>query len=66
MLLTSMQYYSGYADDILEAMAKKYYSAKAQTEAAALGKIGNEKAQGFLKGKLPLQSQMLYDADSSL
>ena len=43
-------YYSGYADDILEDMAKKYYSAKAQTEAAALGKVGNEKAQGFLKG----------------
>ena len=43
-------YYGGYADDILEAMAKKYYAAKAQTEAAALGKIGNEKAQSFLKG----------------
>ncbi len=43
-------YYSGYADDIGRAMAKKYYEGKAQAEAAALGKMGNEKAQAFLKG----------------
>lgn len=44
-------YYSGYADDILEAMAKKYYSAKAQAEAVALANTGSEKVQGVLKGK---------------
>ncbi len=53
-------YYSGYADDILEAMAKKYYSAKAQTEAAAMGKIGNEKAQSFLKGKIFKSPRLQY------
>ena len=41
---------SGYADDILESLAKKYYAAKAKTQAVALETIGNEKAQGFLKG----------------
>jgi hypothetical protein len=46
-------YYSGYADDIMMAMTKRFYEAKAKTEAAALGKIGNEKAQGFLKGTSP-------------
>ena len=43
-------YYSGYADDIGRMMAKKYYEGKAQAEAAALGKIGSEKANAFLKG----------------
>ena len=47
-------YYSGYADDIMMAMAKKFYEGKAQAEAAALGKIGNEKAQSFLKGSYTL------------
>jgi hypothetical protein len=47
-------YYSGYADDILKAMAKKYYEGKAQAEALALANVGNEKAQAFLKGKFVL------------
>ena len=44
-------YYSGYADDILEAMAKKYYSGKAQAEMIALGKVGEGKAADMLKGE---------------
>lgn len=44
-------YYSGYADDILKAMAKKYYAAKAQAEATALAHTGSEKVQGALKGR---------------
>jgi hypothetical protein len=43
-------YYGGYADDILKAAAKKYYEGQAQAEAIALANVGNEKAQGFLKG----------------
>lgn len=43
-------YFSGYADDILEYWAKKYYKAKAKTEATALQHAGSEKAEGFLKG----------------
>ena len=52
-------YYSGYADDILMAMAKKFYEGKAQAEAMALGKVGNEKAQAFLKGMYTVPVQML-------
>jgi hypothetical protein len=55
-------YYSGYADDILEAMAKKYYSAKAQAEAVALANTGSEKVQGVLKGE-PTPQSKCYDAD---
>lgn len=54
-------YYGGYADDILEGMAKKYYAAKAQAEATALAHTGSEKVQGVLKGTLfpPLSSRHL-------
>jgi predicted methyltransferase len=51
LLILAGIYYSGYADDILEAAAKKYYSAKAQAEATALAHTGSEKVQGVLKGK---------------
>lgn len=49
-------YYSGYADDILKAMAKQYYSAKAQAEATALAHTSSEKVQGVLKGKCVIRS----------
>jgi hypothetical protein len=52
LLVLAGIYYSGYADDILEAMAKKYYSAKAQAEAMALANTGSEKVQGVLKGEI--------------
>ncbi len=44
-------YFSGYADDIARWGAKKYYVGKAKTEAEAMGKLGSEKAENFLKGK---------------
>ena len=43
-------YYSGYADDILEAAAKKYYSVKAQAEATALANTGSEKGAKHAEG----------------
>ncbi|KPI45464.1 putative oxido DltE [Cyphellophora attinorum] len=52
LLVLAGIYYSGYADDILEAAAKKYYSAKAQAEATALAHTGSEKVQGVLKDSL--------------
>jgi Na+/alanine symporter len=51
LLILAGIYYSGYADDVLEAAAKKYYSAKAQAEATALANTGSEKVQGVLKGE---------------
>ncbi len=43
-------YFAGYADDIARWGAKKYYVGKARAEAEALGKVGGERAGGFLKG----------------
>lgn len=45
-------YYSGYADDFLDSLTKKTYSAKARGEATILANTGNEKVQGVLKGKV--------------
>lgn len=44
-------YFSGYADDIGRWGAKKYYAGQAKAEAEALGKVGSEKAEAFLKGE---------------
>jgi hypothetical protein len=44
-------YFSGYADDVGRWAAKKYYGAKAKAEITAMGKVGSEKAEGFLKGQ---------------
>ena len=48
-------YFSGYADDLMVYYAKKFYEAKAKTEMAAMEKLGEGKAQDFLKG-MPLRS----------
>jgi hypothetical protein len=45
-------YFAGYADDVARWGAKKYYVGKAKAEVEALGKVGGEAAQGFLKGEL--------------
>ena len=61
-------YFSGYADDLGRWVAKKYYRGKAQAEAEALGKVGGERAEGFLKGRfftrlgVPSFSRVLVDA----
>lgn len=39
---------------MMMAAAKKFYEAKAKTEAMALANVGNEKAQSFLKGELDI------------
>lgn len=44
-------YFSGYADDLGRWGAKKYYVGKAEAEAKALGNMGGEKVEGFLKGE---------------
>lgn len=44
-------YFSGYADDAGRWGAKKYYVGKAKAETEAMGKVGSEKAEDFLKGK---------------
>ena len=44
-------YFAGYADDVGRWAAKKYYAGKAQAEITAMGKVGSEKAEGFLKGE---------------
>lgn len=46
-------YFAGYADDVARLGAKKYYVGKAKAEAEALGMVGGEAAQGFLKGEFP-------------
>ena len=43
-------YFSGYADDFFLYYMKKFYKAKANAEIAALEKVGNTQAEGFLKG----------------
>lgn len=45
-------YFAGYADDVARWGAKTYYVGKAKAEAEALGKVGGDAAQGFLKGEL--------------
>lgn len=44
-------YFSGYADDFFIYWAKKFYKGKAKAEMAALEKVGEGQAEGFLKGK---------------
>ena len=60
-------YFAGYADDIGRWGAKQYYAGKAKAEITAMGKVGGEKAEGFLKGESlrlrvsPLLGIFLYD-----
>lgn len=44
-------YFSGYARDLAKWGAKKYYVGKAKAEVEAMGKVGGERAEGFLKGE---------------
>jgi hypothetical protein len=46
-------YFAGYADDIGRWGAKKYYAGKARAEITAMGNVGGEKVEGFLKGESP-------------
>ena len=43
-------YFSGYADDLIMYYAKKFYEAKAKTEAKAMENMGEGKAKDFVKG----------------
>lgn len=45
-------YFAGYADDVGRWAAKKYYVGKAKAEVEAMGKLGGDAAQGFLKDSL--------------
>jgi hypothetical protein len=49
-LVVAGVYFSGYADDFFVYYMEKYYKGKAKAEAAALEKVGEGKAEGFLKG----------------
>jgi len=44
-------YFLGYADNVLEWWAEKYYKAKAKEEGKVLENTESEKAEGFLKGQ---------------
>jgi hypothetical protein len=44
-------YFSGYADDTIEFIMKKFFKAKAKAEMIALEKAGEGQAQDFLKGR---------------
>ncbi len=45
-------YFSGYADDPIEAVIKKIFKAKAKAEMLTMEKAGEGQAQDFLKGTL--------------
>jgi len=45
-------YFSGYADDLFEHYLKRFYKAKAKAEVTALEKVGEGRAEGFLKDQL--------------
>ena len=48
--LAAAIYFSGYADDIFTYVAKKYYMGKAKAQVTAMGNMGSDKAESFMKG----------------
>jgi hypothetical protein len=52
-IVAASVYFSGYADDVAEWWAKRYYKAKAIAEVKVLENVGSEKVQGAVKGELP-------------
>ncbi len=49
-LVAGTIYFTGYADDVAEWWAKRYYKAKAIAEVKVLENVGSEKVEGALKG----------------
>eukprot|EP01121_Diplochlamys_sp_Union-15-3_P015244 TRINITY_DN4999_c0_g1_i1.p1 TRINITY_DN4999_c0_g1~~TRINITY_DN4999_c0_g1_i1.p1 ORF type:complete len:130 (-),score=4.23 TRINITY_DN4999_c0_g1_i1:406-795(-) len=45
-------YFAGYADDVAEWWAKRYYKAKALAEIKVMQNVGGEKVEGMLKDSL--------------
>lgn len=45
-------YLSGAANDFFDYVAEKYFKAEAKAEASALEKVGEGKAEGFLKVRM--------------
>jgi len=45
-------YFSGYADDVAEWWAKRYYKAKAGAEVKLMENVGEERVQGMVKDSL--------------
>jgi hypothetical protein len=51
-LVAGTIYFTGYADDVAEWWAKRYYKAKAIAEVKVLENVGSEKVEGMMKGML--------------
>ncbi|KIW61638.1 hypothetical protein PV05_01737 [Exophiala xenobiotica] len=51
-LVAGTIYFTGYADDVAEWWAKRYYKAKAIAEVKVLENVGSEKVEGALKDSL--------------
>jgi hypothetical protein len=52
-IIAASIYFSGYADDVAEWWAKRYYKAKAIAEVKVLENAGMDSVQGAVKGRLP-------------
>lgn len=50
-LILATIYFAGYADDVAEWWAKRYYKAKAVAEVKILENAGSDEVQGVLKGE---------------
>ncbi|KIW27834.1 uncharacterized protein PV07_07535 [Cladophialophora immunda] len=50
-------YFAGYADDVAEWWAKRYYKAKAVAEVKLMENVGEEKVQGMVKADVPVLSR---------
>ncbi|KAK5456938.1 hypothetical protein LTS15_004718 [Exophiala xenobiotica] len=51
-LVAGTIYFTGYADDVAEWWAKRYYKAKAIAEVKVLENVGSEKVEGMMKDSL--------------
>ena len=49
--MAGVVYFSGYADDVAEWFAKRYYKAKALAEVKVMENVGEERVQGMVKGR---------------
>jgi hypothetical protein len=57
-------YFAGYADDVAEWWAKRYYKAKAITEMKVMEHAGSEQVEGMMKGVL--DCSFLWSAHTSV
>ncbi|OAP65537.1 hypothetical protein AYL99_01509 [Fonsecaea erecta] len=51
-IVAAAVYFAGYADDVAEWWAKRYYKAKAVAEVKVMENVGEERVQGMVKDSL--------------